>query len=54
MNIKILTRNRRFRNPTASWIYPDKNHAKHAELKDVEMENLILFHEDESHFNLVV
>ena len=54
MNIKILTRNRRFRNPTASWIYPDKNHAKHAELKDVEMENLILFHEDESHFDIVV
>ena len=54
MSIKIITRNRRYKNPTVSWIHPDKNLAKHAELKDVEIDTLILLHEDESHFNLVV
>ena len=54
MSIKIITRNRTDKKYTINWIYPNKNLAEHAELKDVEIEDLILLHEDDSHFNLVV
>ena len=53
--IKIITINRRNDGkPTVNWIYPDANLAKHAELRDGEIKDMILLHEDENHFNLVV
>ena len=55
MRIKIVTtKGLSDTNPTENWIYPDKNLAKYAELNDVEIEDMILFHEEEMHFNLVV
>ena len=52
MRIKIITTNRK--NPTINWIYPDKNLAEYAELKDVEISDMILLHQEENHFDLVV
>ena len=55
MRIKIITVNRKNDGkPTVNWIYPDVNLAKHAELKEVEIKDMILLHEDDNHFNLVV
>ena len=52
LRIKVVTTNRE--KPTVNWIYPDKNLAEYAELKDVEISDMILLHEDENHFDLVV
>ena len=35
-------------------IHPDLNMAKFAELRGVDLGEMVLLHEDESHFNLVV
>ena len=40
--------------PTVNWIYPDKKMAEFAELKNVELEDMVLLHENDSHFNLIV
>ena len=42
------------KNPVVNWIHPDKNLIEFAELKDVEIEDLVLLHEFDSHFDLVV
>ena len=55
IRIKVVTtKGPSDKNPTENWIYPDKNLEKYAELKDVEIDDMILLHEDETHFNLVV
>ena len=41
-------------NPTVTWIYADKNMEKFAELKNVSQDNMVLLHEDELHYNLIV
>ena len=54
VSIKVITtKGREDKNPTVNWIYPDQNMKEFAELKDIDIGELVLFHEDESHFNLV-
>ena len=55
INIKTITiKSSSDSNPTVNWVHADKNMEKFAELKNVEQDNLVLLHEDESHFNLIV
>ena len=41
-------------NPIVNWIYPDESMKEHAELKEVDLGEMILFHEDDCHFNLII
>jgi hypothetical protein len=55
VNIKTITmKSSTDPNPSVTWIYPDKDMKKFAELKDVDQNDMVLLHEDESHFNLIV
>ena len=55
MCIKIITTKGTYDdNPTINWIYPDKDLEKEAELSNVEIKDMVLFHENDAHFNLVV
>ena len=40
--------------PTVNWIYPEPNLKSFAELKNVELDDMVLFHQNDCHFNLVV
>ena len=55
MKIKIITtKGMHDDQPTVNWIYPDPRMAEFAELKDVEIDDMVLLHENDLHFNLVV
>ena len=55
INIKIITtKGSKDENPTTNWIYPDKSLEQFAELKNVKMNDMVLLHEDDNHFNLVI
>ena len=55
IKIKIITSQGEYdENPTVNWIHPDKSMKAFAELKDVDMDEMVLFHQDDCHFNLVV
>lgn len=49
-----MTKGAHHENPTVTWFYPDKTLANDAELKDVEIGDMVLLHEDDIHFNLFV
>ena len=42
------------KNPVINWIYPNKEMVQFAELKGVEIEDIVLLHEFDNHFDLVV
>ena len=55
VNIKVITiRGEKDENPTVQWIYPDKDMKEFAELKDVEIDDIVLLHENDVHFNLII
>ena len=55
IRIKIITTNgANDESPTVNWILPDEALAEDAEIKDVELEDMVLIHENDIHFNLVV
>ena len=55
IKIKIITsKGEKDENPIVSWIYPDESMKEHAELKEVDLGEMILFHEDDCHFNLII
>ena len=55
LKIKIITtKGHDDKTPTVNWIYPDTDFGKFAELKDVKLNDMILLHEDDNHFNLIV
>ena len=55
IKIKIITmKSSTDEDPTVNWIIPDKNMSDIAELKDVNIEDLVLLHENDNHFDLVV
>ena len=55
VKIKIITTNGPTdENPIVNWILPDEDMKEHAELKDVELDEMVLFHENDMHFNLIV
>ena len=54
MKIKVVTTSGPAdKNPTVNWIHPDLDLKKFAELKDVKIDDLVLLHEKDTHFNLV-
>ena len=55
VRIKIITsKGPTDENPTVNWIFPDEDMKEHAELKCVELDEMVLFHENDMHFNLIV
>ena len=55
MKIKIITTTgENDTNPTVNWILPDEELKEYAELKNVEIDDLVLLHENDMHFNLIV
>ena len=55
VNIKVIsTRGESDKNPTVNWISPDQEMKQFAELKDVEIDDMVLLHERDTHFNLIV
>ena len=55
MKIKVVTtKGSTDKNPTVNWINPDAALKKFSELKDTKIDDLVLLHENDSHFNLVV
>ena len=55
MRIKIITTKRAHdANPVVNWIHPDEDLAEEAELQNVEIQDMILLHENDIHFNLIV
>ena len=55
IRIKIITtKGPTDENPTVNWILPDEDMKEHAELKGVHLDEMVLFHENDMHFNLIV
>ena len=55
VNIKIITtKGPKDENPTVNWILPDEDMKDHADLKHVELNEMVLYHENDLHFNLIV
>ena len=55
IKIKIVTtKGSSDREPTVNWIYPDPVLKEFAELKEVEINDLVLLHENDMHFNLII
>ena len=55
IKIKIIsTKGPSDENPVINWIYPNKEMNRFAELQDVDIEEMVLFHEYDQHFDLVV
>ena len=55
IRIKVVTtKGAKDENPTVNWILPDETLAEEAEIKNVDIEDMVLLHENDIHFNLVV
>ena len=55
IRIKIITtKGSMDKNPTVNWIHPTKELEKYAEIKNVKLNDMVLLHEDDLHFNLIV
>ena len=55
IRIKVIsTKGESDENPNVYWIYPDKEMKQFAELKKVELLDMVLLHENDNHFNLIV
>ena len=55
IKIKIITlKGPTDKKPTVNWIYPDENMKQFAELKNVEIGEMVLLHEKDNHFNLII
>ena len=55
INIKVITtKGIMDKNPSVNWIRPDNNLKKFAVLQNVELDDMILLHENDVHFNLVI
>ena len=55
LKIKVITtKGSDDENPTVNWIHPDDTLKEFAELRDFKMDDMVLLHESDSHFNLVI
>ena len=56
VKIKVITtKGSSDKNPTTSWIHPDEKLEKFAELsKKVDLNDMVLLHENDTHFNLFI
>ena len=50
----ITTKGTSDETPSENWIYPDKDLKEFAELKDVKIDDMIIIHQNDVHFDLVV
>ena len=53
VRIKIITTDVDM-DPTVSWIHPDESLKEHSEFKDVTVGDMVLLHDKDYHFNLIV
>ena len=55
IHIKIITtKGPSDENPSVNWINPDEDLKEFAEIKDVEIEDMVIIHQNDIHFDLVV
>ena len=55
IKIKVITvKGPNDKKPTVNWIYPCEGLKQFAELKNVEMNDMVLLHDNDIHFNLVI
>ena len=54
VTIKVITTKGENYVPTVSWIYPDDSLKEFAELKNVQLDEMVLLHERDVHFNLII
>ena len=54
IRIKIITIGRSNNIPTVNWIYPEEKMAEFAILKNVDMGVMVLLHDNDNHFDLVI
>ena len=55
VKIKVITTNgENDEQPSVNWIYPDEDMKEFAELKDVKIDDIVLLHENDTHFNLII
>ena len=55
VKIKVITmKGENDENPTENWIYPDDQMKEFAELTDVKIDDIVLLHENDTHFNLII
>ena len=55
IKIKIITtKGKDDKNPTVNWIFPDENMKAFSDFGRAEMNDMILLHENDNHFNLVI
>ena len=55
INIKVITtKGPQDENPTVNWIYAEESLKEFAELKNVDMNDMVLLHENDIHFNLII
>ena len=54
LNIKVTTKGPHDKKTSVTWIYPHADMKTFAELKNVELDDMTLLHENDNHFNLVV
>ena len=55
VNIKVINvKSQTDPNPSVNWVYHDEDMKQFAELKDVKQNDMVLLHEDESHFNSII
>ena len=55
LKIKVITvKDSMDKNPTINWICPDEDMKEFAELKDVELDEMVLLHQNDVHFNLII
>ena len=55
VKIKIITtKGENDKHPSENWIYPDEEMREFAELKDVEIDDIVLLHENDMHYNLII
>ena len=55
VKIKVITtKGENDRNPSVNWIIPDEEMKEFAELKNIEIDDIVLLHETDVHYNLIV
>ena len=55
IKIKTITsKGMKDEHPTVNWIFPDPDMKEFAELKDFDLDVMVLYHEDDCHFSLVI
>ena len=55
INIKVITtKGPQDENPTVNWTYAEESLKEFAELKNVDMNDMVLLHENDIHFNLII